>query len=122
MDLSVAGAPVTVIRGYDSRDRHVSGDFGYGWNISTCGVTITKSCDLSKDWRMTTSGYNYVFSPTRPHIVSVNWGNGKVEKFAMKAESGGLSSMKTASFTFKSMDGRDSEIGMMFLLIQIYGS
>lgn len=110
MDLSVAGAPVTVIRGYDSRDRHVSGDFGYGWNISTCGVTITKSCDLSKDWRMTTSGYNYVFSPTRPHIVSVNWGNGKVEKFAMKAESGGLSSLKTASFTFKSMDGSNSEL------------
>lgn len=110
MDLSVAGAPITVIRGYDSRDRHVSGDFGYGWNISTCGVTITKSCDLSKDWRMTTSGYNYVFSPTRPHIVSVNWGNGKVEKFAMKAEGGGLGSIKTASFTFESMDGSKSKL------------
>ena len=40
MDINVAGLPVTVIRGYDSRNRNVSGDFGYGWNISTCGVTI----------------------------------------------------------------------------------
>ncbi len=110
MDLSVAGAPITVIRGYDSRDRHISGDFGYGWNISTCGVTITKSCDLSQNWDMVTSGYKYIFSPTRPHIVSVNWGNGKVEKFAMKAESGGLGSIKTASFTFESMDGSKSKL------------
>ncbi len=110
MDLSVAGAPITVIRGYDSRDRHVSGDFGYGWNISTCGVTITKSCDLSINWDMVTNGYRYNFVPTKSHIISVNWGNGKVEKFVMKAESGGLSSLKTASFTFESMDGSKSKL------------
>lgn len=110
MDLSVAGAPITVIRGYDSRDRHVSGDFGYGWNISTCGVTITKSCDLSINWDMESKGYNTSFFSTRPHIVSVNWGNGKVEKFVMKAKSDGLSSLKTASFTFESMDGSKSKL------------
>lgn len=110
MDLNVAGAPITVIRGYDSRDRNISGDFGYGWNISTCGVTITKSCDLSINWDMTVSGRNYIFSPTRPHIISINWGNGKVEKFAMKAKSDGLSSLKTASFSFESMDGSNSKL------------
>lgn len=61
MDLSVAGAPVTLIRGYDSRDRNVSGDFGYGWNISTCGVTITKSCDLSKLLQLSIDHFWYYY-------------------------------------------------------------
>ena len=110
MDLNVAGAPVTVIRGYDSRDRNISGDFGYGWNLSTCGVTVTKSCNLSYNWRMERNGYNYNYIPTKPHIVSINWGNGEVEKFVMEAKSDGASTLKTASFTFKSMDGSNSEL------------
>ncbi len=59
---------------------------------------------------MVTNGYRYNFVPTKSHIISVNWGNGKVEKFVMKAESGGLSSLKTASFTFESMDGSKSKL------------
>lgn len=110
MDLNVAGAPVTVIRGYDSRDRNISGDFGYGWNLSTCGVTVTKSCDLSRNWDMQQKGYSISYTPTKPHIISVNWGNGKVEKFVMEAKSDGASTLKTASFTFKSMDGSNSKL------------
>ena len=110
MDVNVSGAPLTVIRGYDSRDRHVSGDFGYGWNISTCGVTITKSCNLSYGWDESRSGYNYYYSPTKPHIVSVNWGNGQTEKFVMKLKSEGFSSYRTVSVSFESMDGSGSTL------------
>ncbi len=110
MDVNVSGAPLTVIRGYDSRDRNVSGDFGYGWNISTCGVTITKSCNLSYGWDESRSGYNYYYSPTKPHIVSINWGNGQTEKFVMKLKSEGYSSYRTVSVSFESMDGSGSTL------------
>jgi len=108
MDLSVAGVPVTVIRGYDSRDRQVSGDFGYGWNISTCSVKITKSCNLSYGWRKNGTGPNATYEANKPHIVSVNWGNGKIEKFKMKLKSNGWATHAPVSVSFESMDGSGS--------------
>lgn len=107
MNLNVAGIPVTLIRGYDSRDRNVSGDFGYGWNISTCSVTLTKSCNLSQGWEKVGTT-NATYSTNKPHIVSINWGNGKVEKFAMKLTSNGWASHSPVSVSFEAMDGSGS--------------
>ena len=101
LDVNLSGAPLTVIRGYDSRDRNISGDFGYGWNISTCGVTITKSCNLSTGWTEPQSGYNYIYSASQPHIISVNWGNGQTEKFVMKLKSGGMALCTQYPFPLK---------------------
>ena len=109
MDINAAGLPVTIIRGYDSRDRNVSGDFGYGWNISTCSATITKSCNLSEGWiKSGTSSATY--SAPKPHIVSINWGNGKVEKFAMKVTSNGWASHSPTSISYESMDKSGSKL------------
>lgn len=86
MDVNVAGLPLTVIRSYDSRDRNKSGDFGYGWNMSTAGVTLTESCTLGKHWtQIKQSGAfgitSYAMKETRSHIITINWGNGQTEKF-----------------------------------------
>ena len=107
MNLNVAGIPVTLIRDYDIRDRNVSGDFGYGWNISTCSATLTKSCNLSQGWEKIGTT-NATYSTNKPHIVSINWGNGKVEKFAMKLTSNGWASHSPVSVSFEAMDGSGS--------------
>ena len=88
MDIPVAGYPVTVIREYDSRNRDKSGDFGYGWDMNLAGATITVSGHPGKGWPIKTKsgsfGMNtFYFDPSYPHQVSINWGNGKVDKFDM---------------------------------------
>ena len=88
MDFSVSGLPLTVIRTYDSRNRGTNGDFGYGWNMSTAGLTLTESCNMSRYWKYTSStgslgNVNYDIKGTRAHIVIVNYGNGKTDKFTM---------------------------------------
>ncbi|MCX4257905.1 MAG: hypothetical protein OSJ54_13395 [Oscillospiraceae bacterium] len=89
MDVNVAGLPLTVIRSYDSRSRNTKGDFGYGWDMSTSGMKLTESCDMAKYWKSTSSSGgawglpSYSISGTRAHIVTINYGNGKTEKFSM---------------------------------------
>ena len=88
MDFNVSGLPLTVIRTYDSRNRGTNGDFGYGWNMSTAGLTLTESCNMSRYWKYTSStgslgNVNYDIKGTRAHIVTVNYGNGKTDKFTM---------------------------------------
>lgn len=48
MDFNISGLPLTVIRTYDSRNRGTNGDFGYGWDMSTAGLTLTESCNMSQ--------------------------------------------------------------------------
>lgn len=85
MDFNVAGLPLTVIRSYDSRNKNTSDDFGYGWDMSTSGVTINESCSMSKFWKETVvSGSwmdKYYVDETRAHIVTINYGNGQTDKF-----------------------------------------
>ena len=88
MDFNVSGLPLTVIRTYDSRNRGTNGDFGYGWNMFTAGLTLTESCNMSRYWKYTSStgslgNVNYDIKGTRAHIVTVNYGNGKTDKFTM---------------------------------------
>jgi len=45
MDATVPGLALTVVRGYDSRDKAKSGDFGYGWSLYLTGASISSSGD-----------------------------------------------------------------------------
>ena len=46
MTISVPGVSLTVTRTYDSRQKNVSGDFGYGWSLSTSNATVSTSSVL----------------------------------------------------------------------------
>lgn len=89
MDVNVAGLPLTVIRSYDSRSRNTKDDFGYGWDMSTSGVKINESCDMSSHWQVNMDPvgwgyYQYSITGKRAHIVTINFGNGKTEKFELE--------------------------------------
>ena len=89
MDVNVAGLPLTVIRSYDSRSRNTKGDFGYGWDMSTSGVKINESCNMSSNWTVNRDPvgwgyYQYSITGKRAHIVTINYGNGKTEKFELE--------------------------------------
>ncbi len=88
MDIPVAGYPLTVIRSYDSRRKQKSGDFGYGWDMTLSSITLSESCVPGNFWtqEMTSSGYasKYYFTEDRVHEITLDYGNGKTEKFKMK--------------------------------------
>jgi len=88
MDIPVAGYPLTVIRSYDSRRKQTSGDFGYGWDMTLSSITLSESCAPGEYWSQEkgTSSFatKYYFSEDRTHEISVDYGNGQVEKFKMK--------------------------------------
>ena len=87
MDIPVQGWPLTVQRGYDSRNKNKNGDFGYGWNLSLMGIKLSESCDPGNFWDVQGSGsflISYNAIETRPHTISIDWGNGKVDKFKEK--------------------------------------
>ncbi len=86
MDAAVPGLALTVVRGYDSRDKAKSGDFGYGWSLSLTGASISSSGDPSENFTQTQSSSlvtSYSLTEDKAHEVSVDWGNGTVEKFGM---------------------------------------
>ena len=109
MSLNAAGLSVALIRGYDSRDRNVSGDFGYGWNLATSGAKIETSCNLSSGWEKSGTT-DAVYSAKKPHTVSVDWGNGKTERFVMKVTSNGWASHSPVSISFESTDKNGSKL------------
>ena len=89
MEFPAHGFPLTVTREYDSRDRNRSGDFGNGWNLSLSGATISESVVPGLHWRQNLiqgqfGMSTYVFAEDRIHQVSIDWGNGRTEKFEMR--------------------------------------
>ena len=89
IEKKVSGAAFTVIRSYDSRDKEESGDFGYGWKLTTGGASIEVSQVLGKNWYQAelTGAYNiktYLMKEYRSHIVTVYFGDGTTEKFKVK--------------------------------------
>ncbi len=93
MSLPVAGLPVEVYRTYDSRRRTIDGDFGYGWEMTIGGPSISVSQNLAMGW-----GYesrttymlplNY-WKEEHPHEIYVDWGNGSSETFSLSLSSDG---------------------------------
>ncbi|WP_070041483.1 DUF6531 domain-containing protein [Robinsoniella peoriensis] len=87
MDIPVHHFPLTVKRGYDSRKKQVSGDFGYGWSLTMDSASLTESGIPGKGWRTVKSGGflpTYTLTEDYKHEVAIDWGNGKVEKFSMR--------------------------------------
>lgn len=83
MNVPVAGLPIEVIRSYDSRDKRV-GDFGVGWQMGLRNARIEKTGVLGLSWFQTVSSGaipTYCLEPSRPHKVTVTFGDGKVFKF-----------------------------------------
>ncbi|MDR1282916.1 MAG: hypothetical protein LBK99_19145 [Opitutaceae bacterium] len=56
--LPLAGLPIEIVRGYDSRDRMKAGDFGYGWSLGVNAVTLIKNRPLHTDWSSESSAFN----------------------------------------------------------------
>ena len=87
MTLPVAGLPVEIYRTYDSRQRTVQGDYGYGWTMSVGGPDISISTNLGEDWgtemQMVFAVPMYYWSEVNPHEVYIDWGNGHEEVFKL---------------------------------------
>ncbi len=85
MTVPIDGSPVTIARGYDSRNRATSGDFGYGWNLSISGVKLSEAVIPGTNWTQESSGSGlglyYQIGESKPHEIIVDWGNGQLEKF-----------------------------------------
>ena len=88
MDIPVTGYSLTVIRSYDSKRKHTSSDFGYGWNMTLSSIKLSESCAPGQYWSQEAVplGYltKYYFAEDRPHEISIDYGNGQVEKFTME--------------------------------------
>jgi len=81
--------PITIYRTYDSRTRNISGDFGYGWEMSIGGPRISISGNLAEGWTQArgnafVAGPAYRWAERRSHEITIDWGNGKMETFVMK--------------------------------------
>ncbi len=104
--------PLTLTRMYDSRDRHISGDFGYGWSQAVKNIRIYTNGPLGYGWNMEYDWRKGVtFNPTRSHIITVDWGNGKTDKFTMTAKPRNDAGMGyTAGIYFTPMNGSTSSL------------
>ena len=117
MDVNVVGMPLTVIRTYDSRNRDTSGDFGYGWDMTTSGLKLTESCTMGLGWKTVVNkggiwGNTYSVDETRAHIVTVNYGNGKTDKFraSVKLPNNMYRPSFGVSLVFKAENGTTSKL------------
>ena len=104
--------PLTLTRMYDSRDRHISGDFGYGWSQAVKNIRIYTNGPLGYGWNMEYDWRKGVtFNPTRSHIITVDWGNGKTDKFTMTAKPRNDAGMGyTAGIYFTPTNGSTSSL------------
>lgn len=86
LSVPVAGIPIQVTRTYDSRDKR-RGDFGVGWTLSLSSARVQKTVPVGSHWfetRSTAAYSTYCLESTRPQIITVTFGDGKLYKF--KAE------------------------------------
>ena len=115
MDVNVPGLALTVVRGYDSRDKAKSGDFGYGWNLSMTSADISESGKPSENWSQTQGGgmvTTFRFTENKAHEVSIDWGSGKTEKFRMALSPNSSLTPITAGITvsYKAQRGTKSTL------------
>ncbi|MBF7073465.1 putative Ig domain-containing protein [Glaciecola sp. MH2013] len=82
----LGGLSVSVNRNYDSRDRQISGDFGFGWSVDYQDVDIQESQDLGDNFVMTTVPGTLFFpnrciEPDGPHFVKIKLPERRALKF-----------------------------------------
>jgi len=92
VSVPVAGIPVSVTRTYDTRVRHKRQDFGHGWSLDYQNVRVQESRTPGFGWSLNTypSGPlglipNYCVESALGNVVSIVLGDGRVEKFKVKA-------------------------------------
>lgn len=86
LEIPLAGIPIQVIRGYDTRRRFNEGDFGYGWTLSVKSYPkIQKNRPEGESWNQTYHpghGYSYyALEGLESHAISVTLANGRTLEF-----------------------------------------
>ena len=84
--IELCGIALSVTRNYDSINKKKE-DFGYGWTMGLQGLKLYESNPLYDGYDLSVFGKdlvtNYVLSQTKKHNITVNYGNGKVDRFKM---------------------------------------
>jgi RHS repeat-associated protein len=109
LEVPVAGLPIQVVRTYDSREKR-SGDFGSGWTLDVKNVRLEKDGVIGKHWQQTViSGFlpRYCLQPTRPHVVTITFPEGKVYRFqaATSPQCLQIYPISNASVVFRPLEG-----------------
>ena len=89
----MVGLPITVSRTYDSRDKHIRGDFGYGWHLDYNLINLDKSRALGAAWSLNEGQRSigpvpipvYCVQSDGDILVNVTLPNDEVETFRAKA-------------------------------------
>jgi RHS repeat-associated protein len=105
LEIPLSGLPIRLTRTYDSRDKRV-GDFGIGWRLDVSNVRIQTNGPLGEGWLQTKTSQvfsNYCLEAERPHLVTVTFPDGRVEKFEAVPEPQcqGLAPIVDAVMTFR---------------------
>ena len=89
-DVSVGGLPMSLNRVYDTKNKDISGDFGYGWDLSLSNVKLTESCTPGMYWQRNSGflGIRGYFTEIKTHEITIDWGNNQTDTFAVKASNG----------------------------------
>ena len=72
--LSIGAFPLQVMRNYDSRNRGVQGDFGYGWGLGLSEAFLTENRVIGESWTQQSSGGfipTYSLFESQTHVVTV---------------------------------------------------
>jgi hypothetical protein len=110
MSVPVAGLPIQIVRTYDSRNKS-KGDFGIGWTLDIKSVRLEKSTVIGKFWEeskefVPITGERNHLLPTRPHIVTITFPDGRVFKFRAKANpETQIPAIESATISFVPMPG-----------------
>jgi YD repeat-containing protein len=110
MSVPVAGLPIQIVRTYDSRNKS-KGDFGIGWTLDIKSVRLEKSTVIGKFWEesrefVPITGERHHLLPTRPHIVTITFPDGRVFKFRAKANpETQIPAIESATISFVPMPG-----------------
>lgn len=85
LTIPVSGIPISVTRTYDSRNKS-KGDFGVGWTLGISDIRLSESCIPGENWVQTRVGGmipTYYITPSKQHIVTVTYPDGRTDKFQM---------------------------------------
>ncbi len=95
MNIPVAGIPITITRGYDTRERNRDRAFGKGWSIGYQSLRLQESRVPGVGWYQQVEYFyppnspvafpRYCIEPVGQPLVSVRMPDGSVEKFDVKA-------------------------------------
>jgi RHS repeat-associated protein len=103
--LNSANIPIELLRTYDSTNK-AAGDLGSGWSLELANFRIESNGPLGAGrWTTFTCGsFPFLatcYQPSKPHIVTVTWPDGHVERFRFVPNQGSqlVPTITTAGFT-----------------------